>query len=59
MKEFLKKMETVFTAVAFTEAGELEKARQCMAGVIALSPACGPGEVIPGPRMPLVPEGNS
>lgn len=53
MKEFLKKLEAVFTAVAFTDAGELEKARQCM------SPACGQGEIIPGRLMPLVPEGDS
>ncbi len=59
MKELLSKLEAIFTAVTFTEAGELEKARQCMAGVITLSPACGLGEVIPGPRMPLVPEGDS
>ncbi|MDA8106774.1 MAG: hypothetical protein M0Z71_15530 [Nitrospiraceae bacterium] len=57
MKEFLKKLEAVFTAVAFTEAGELEKARQCIAGVIALSPACGMAEIIQ--RMPLKPEGDS
>ena len=59
MKEFLKKLESVFTAVAFTEAGELEKARQCIAHVVALSPACGQGEIIPGRLMPLVPEGDS
>ncbi|MDA8241539.1 MAG: hypothetical protein M0Z67_14380 [Nitrospiraceae bacterium] len=59
MKEFLKRLETIFTAVAFTEAGELEKASQCMAHAVALSPACGQGEIIPGQRMPLVPEGDS
>ncbi len=59
MKEFLRRLETLFTAVAFTEAGELEKARQCVAGLITLSPACVPQEIIPGPRMPLVPEGDS
>ena len=59
MREFLKELETLFTAVAFTEAGEPEKARQCMAGLITLSPACVTEEINHGPRMPLVPEGDS
>ena len=59
MKEFLKKLETLFAAVAFTEAGKLEKARQCMTGFVALSSVCAPVEVIPGRSMPLLPEGDS
>jgi hypothetical protein len=59
MKKFLKRLDAVFTAVAFTEAGELEKARQYIVGFIAASPACVPEEIIPGPRMPMVAEGDS
>ncbi len=42
MKELLSKLEAIFTAVAFTEAGELEKARQYFADLISLSPEYAP-----------------
>ncbi len=37
MKELFKRLEAIFTAVTFTEAGELEKARQYFADLISLS----------------------
>ncbi len=38
MKELLRRLDAIFTAVTFTEAGELDKARQYLADLISLSP---------------------
>lgn len=59
MKGLVGRLEDVFTAVAFAEAGEHEKAREFLAGLSASVRAKIHIEIHPQPHMPLVPEGDS
>lgn len=58
MKGFVRRMEDVFTALAFSEVGEQETAREFFACPAASTRLKVPAEIHSRPHIPLVPEGD-